>query len=88
MPTSFSVSRVDKKNRQAAQRHQEQPMSDKYDKKFWLLVLKLAIGAIVLMTLFGLGLYYSAKYKTYAVPDTPAAPDWGISKDSPIRNKR
>ena len=63
-------------------------MSDKYDKKFCLLVLKLVIGAIVLMTLIGLGLYYSAKYNTYAPPDKSAAPDWGISKDSPIRNRR
>jgi hypothetical protein len=63
-------------------------VSDKYDKKFWLLVLKLVIGAIVLITLIGLGLYYSAKYNTYAPPDKPAASDWGISKDSPIRNRR
>lgn len=63
-------------------------MSDKYDKKFWLLVLKLLVGAIVLISLFGIGLYYSAKFNTYAPPDTPAAPDWGISKDSPIRNRR
>lgn len=63
-------------------------MNDKFDKKFWLLVVKLVIGAIILITLVGLGLYYSAKYNTYAPPDTPPAPDWGIAKDSPIRNKR
>jgi hypothetical protein len=63
-------------------------VSDNKDKKFWLLVLKLAIGAIVLIAFFGVGLYYTAKFNTYALPDTPPAPDWGISKDSPIRNKR
>lgn len=62
-------------------------MNDK-DKKFWLLVLKLALGAIALIGFFGVGLYYTAKYNTYAPPDSPAAPDWGIAKDSPIRNKR
>lgn len=63
-------------------------MPDKYDKKFWLLLLKLVIGAIALITFVGVCLYYSAKYNTYAPPDTPPAPDWGIAKDSPIRNKR
>lgn len=62
-------------------------MNDK-DKKFWLLVLKLALGAIALIAFFGIGLYYTAKYNTYAPPDTPPASDWGIAKDSPIRNKR
>jgi len=63
-------------------------MNDKFDKKFWLLVLKLVIGAIALITLVGMGLYYSAKYDTYAPPSKSSAPDWGIAKDSPIRNKR
>lgn len=63
-------------------------MNDKFDKKFWLLVLKLVIGAIALIALVGMGLYYSAKYHSFAPPNTPSSSDWGIAKDSPIRNKR
>lgn len=55
--------------------------------KLWITVLKLVIGAIVFIGLVGLGLYFTAEFNTYAPPGKPAAPDWGITTDSPIRNK-
>jgi hypothetical protein len=63
-------------------------MPDNKDKAFWKTVLKLALGAIALILFFGLGLYFTAKFDSYAPPDTPSAPDWGISKDSPIFQRR
>ncbi len=63
-------------------------MPDDKDKEFWKTVLKLALGAIALITFFGVGIYFTAKYNTYAPPDTPPAPDWGIAKDSPIHQRR
>ena len=63
-------------------------MDDDKEPELWVTVLKLVAGAIVLMTLIGLGLYFTAKYNTYE-PQAPA-PDtsWGITKDSPIHKKR
>jgi hypothetical protein len=64
-------------------------MDDDKKPKFWVTVIKLVIGAIVFIVLVGLGLYYSAKYKTYAPPeDTGQETSWGISKDSPIHPRR
>ncbi|MBB1075727.1 hypothetical protein HUU62_15050 [Rhodoferax sp. 4810] len=63
-------------------------MPDNKDKEFWKTAIKLALGAIALIVFFGVGLYFTAKYNTYAPPDTPAVPDWGISKDSPIPSRR
>ncbi len=63
-------------------------MPDNKDKTFWVTVLKLALGALAVMVFFGVGLYYTAKYNTYAPPDVPPAPDWGIAKDSPIPSQR
>lgn len=63
-------------------------MNDDKEKKLWVTALKLAIGAVVLIVLIGLGLYFTAKYNTYA-PEAPV-PDksWGIGKDSPIFPRR
>ena len=63
-------------------------MPDDKDKAFWKTVLKLALGAIALIVFFGVGLYFTAKFQSYAPPSTSPAPDWGISKDSPIPGKR
>ncbi len=63
-------------------------MPDNNDKEFWKTVLKLALGAIALITFFGLGIYFTAKFNTYAPPDVAPTPDWGISKDSPIPARR
>jgi hypothetical protein len=56
--------------------------------KLWVTVLKLVIGAIIFAGVVALGLYYTAEFNTYSTPDTPPPTDWGISTDSPIRNKR
>lgn len=63
-------------------------MDNDKEPKLWVTVLKLIVGALIFIALVGLGLYYTAKYKSYA-PDV-AAPDnsWGITKDSPIRSNR
>jgi len=56
--------------------------------KLWVTVLKLVIGAIIFIALIGLGLYYTAKFNTYAPPDSAPSQDWGITTDSPIRSNR
>ena len=61
-------------------------MDDKKSPKLWLTALKLAAGALVIIVLVGLGLYYSAKYSTYDPQVEDSSPQWGISKDSPIRS--
>ncbi len=63
-------------------------MDDDKEPKFWVTALKLFFGAVLLIVFFGLGLYFSAKYKTYAPGGPPPDTSWGISKDSPIRNNR
>ena len=60
-------------------------MKNDKDPEFWITVLKLVVGAVVLIVLIGLGLYYTAKFNTYAPQTTPPDRSWGISKDSPIR---
>jgi hypothetical protein len=61
----------------------------KYDEEppLWVTALKLAIGAIVLIALVGLGLWYAAKgdgSRPVAKPDE----SWGIVADSPLRKKK
>jgi hypothetical protein len=63
-------------------------MADDKDPKFWVTVLKLVAGAVVLLTLFGLGLYYTAKFDSYKPAEAPPDTSWGITKDSPIRGNR
>lgn len=63
-------------------------MEKEKEPKLWVTVLKLVIGAIVFIGVVGVLLYYTAEFNTYAPPDKPPGPDWGISTDSPIRNKR
>jgi hypothetical protein len=63
-------------------------MDEDEEPKFWVTVLKLVAGAIVMLILVGLGLYYTAKFNTYEPEASPPDTSWGITKDSPIRNKR
>ena len=57
--------------------------------KFWVTLVKLVLWAAALIILIGLGLYFSAKYSTYAPPSPDySGPQWGISKDSPVRSSR
>jgi hypothetical protein len=63
-------------------------MDDDKEPKLWITVLKLAIGAVLLIVFFGLGLYFTAKYKTYEPEGPPPDTSWGISKDSPLRSNR
>lgn len=63
-------------------------MDGKKSPKLWLTALKLTVGAIVMIVLVGLGLYYSAEYSTYEPKVEAPSPQWGISKDSPIRSNR
>ncbi|HEY8908253.1 MAG TPA: hypothetical protein VIM63_19730 [Rhodoferax sp.] len=62
-------------------------MPDDKDKPFWKTVLKLTLGAIALIIFVGVGIYLSAKYNTYAPPETAPAVDWGIVTDSPIHSR-
>jgi hypothetical protein len=63
-------------------------MEKEKEPKLWVTVLKLVLGAIIFAAVVAVGLYYTAEFNTYAPPETSPAPDWGISTDSPIRNKR
>ncbi len=63
-------------------------MEREKEPKFWVTVVKLVFWAIVFIVLVGLGLYFSAKYSTYAPASGDSGPQWGISKDSPIRSAR
>jgi hypothetical protein len=62
-------------------------MANDKDPKFWVMVLKLVAGAVAILTLFGLGLYFTAKYNTYAPDAPPPDESWGIAKDHPVRSK-
>ncbi len=63
-------------------------MEREKEPKLWVTVVKIVFWTIVFITLVGLGLYYSAKFNTYAPPAVDTSPQWGISKDSPIRSNR
>jgi hypothetical protein len=63
-------------------------MKDDSEKKLWLTVLKLVVGAIVFAAVVGLGLYYTAKFNTYDPGENKSDQSWGITKDSPIPGNR
>lgn len=63
-------------------------MPDENEPKFWVTVLKVVAGAVAIIVVFGLGLYFSAKYDTYAPEAPPPDDSWGIAKDHPIRHRR
>lgn len=57
----------------------------------WITALKLLVGAIVLIGGTGLALWWvDSEQERAQLTDTskPQTSDWGISSDSPIRNKR
>jgi len=62
-------------------------MPNDKEPKFWVTVLKVVASAIAIIAVFGLGLYFTAKYNTYAPDGPPPDSSWGISKDHPVRNK-
>lgn len=55
--------------------------------KVWVTVLKLVIGAVLLIGGVGLALWYAKDLDTGG-PKPPEADPWGISHDSPLRMKR
>ena len=59
---------------------------DDDEPKIWVTLLKLAVGAIVIIGGTGLALWYVNEEQTSAGrdPATSAKTDWGISTDSPI----
>ncbi len=52
--------------------------------KFWVLLLKLTVGAVIIIALVGLGLWHAGTHQA-AKPPAPEDNSWGIVKDSPIR---
>ncbi len=63
-------------------------MPDDKEPEFWVTVLKVVAGALAIIVIFGIGLYLTAKYNTYAPESPPPDDSWGISKDHPVRDKR
>jgi len=61
---------------------------DEKEPKLWVTIVKLVVGAIVFIILISLGLYYTAKFNTYAPPTDAPVDSWGISKDSPLKKPR
>ncbi len=55
--------------------------------KVWVTVLKLIVGAAVLIGGVGAALWY-AKDMDNGGPKAPGQSGWGISQDSPLRMKR
>lgn len=62
-------------------------MADDKEPKFWVTVLKVVAGALAIIVVLGLGLYFTAKYNTYAPEGLPPDDSWGIAKDHPVREK-
>ncbi len=55
--------------------------------KVWVIVLKLVVGAAILIGGVGMLLKY-AESQQGGLPKPPADTSWGIATDSPIRGKR
>ncbi len=62
-------------------------MKRKQEPRLWLTVLKLLLGASVLIGLVALALWYAAQWEQDA-PAPASRNSWGIVGDSPIRNQR
>jgi cytoskeletal protein RodZ len=66
-------------------------VDEKKEPRVWIIALKLAALAFVIIAGVGLALWYVAKEQRFdnpnKPPDTPAS-SWGIVNDSPIRPKR
>jgi hypothetical protein len=59
-------------------------MNKDEEPKLWVLVLKLVIGAAIIVALVGLALWHASTYQT-AKPPPLEDKSWGIVNDSPIR---
>ncbi|APW41898.1 hypothetical protein [Rhodoferax saidenbachensis] len=53
----------------------------------WLTVVKLIVGAVILIGGVGAALYYVSEHQG-GLPTPPADKSWGIASDSPINSKR
>ena len=62
-------------------------MKRKEEPKLWVTVLKLVVGAVVLIGGVGLALWYVDKVQGPPQISKPGS-DWGIVGDSPLRGKR
>lgn len=56
--------------------------------KLWVTVLKLFVGAVVIIGGVGLVLNWALKLEQSSAPDQGSIKGWGISSDSPLRSKR
>ena len=67
-------------------------MDDDKEPSFWVTLVKLVIGATILIGGTGLVLNYVHIEQKLVEPDSKSAPnklsDWGVSKDSPIPARR
>lgn len=61
-------------------------MPDKKEPPWWLTLLKLAIGLIVIVWGTGALLQWAAQFDSELPKPNPM--DWGIARDSPIPSKR
>lgn len=55
--------------------------------KVWVTVVKLIVGAVVIIGGVGAALWYAKDLDTGG-PKSPGQDSWGISHDSPVRMKR
>lgn len=62
-------------------------MKNEDDPKFWVTVLLLILGALVLVGLVGLALWWAEQAGT-TVPVTGPDKSWGIVNDSPLRGRK
>lgn len=67
-------------------------MDEDEEPKVWVTVIKLVLGAALIIGGTGFALWYFSKEQERAQPVEPASSGavkgWGIATDSPIRNKR
>lgn len=71
--------------------HRTPPLKDNTDPPVWLTVLKLSLGAALLMGCVWLVLNYVTDRVEANKMKEPAKlnlPSWGIFSDNPVRNKR
>lgn len=61
-------------------------MPDKKEPPWWITLLKLVIGLIVIIWGTGALLKWSSQF--YSEPRSTGTSDWGIARDNPIPSKR
>lgn len=62
-------------------------MKKNKESRLWVTVLALVAGALAIIALVGLMLWYAGESGADS-PTTPSPNPWGIARDSPIRDKR